>query len=209
MPGACQHQTTATERYQNPGLGSTCGAPTFHAVDVPEKVRVDAPDGSVQFRETGHLLARENPDTHCPAHGGTPDPNNPQSDAPSGDLGDALTQAFGLIRQHASNLAVARGGISSLEDRVKRVEAWIEEHTGGAPAPAAAAGPSTSAAAQDAPTLAPWQQAAADAAQAVNAPPAAEAGEISHGPRPGWGQSAVSAEDAAPGGEPSDRKSVV
>lgn len=203
MPGSCQYQTTASERYQNPALGATCGAPTFHAVDVPEKQRVDAPDGSVQFQETGRMLARETPDAHCPAHGGVPDPNNPAPAPAAGDvagLGDGLTQAFDLIRQHAGNLARTSGAVSSLEDRFRRVEAWIKEHDG--PAAPVDAPPSSAAAAQDAPALAPWAAAAAGAAEAVSAPPTTEdaPGEISHGPRPGWGQAPVDEQNG--GGEP-------
>lgn len=79
--GQCAYTYNASENYQRtkPGMApeTICGARTYPAVDEPELQALTYPDGRIEFRKTGRLLARGYDDPYCPAHGGTPEPPPP------------------------------------------------------------------------------------------------------------------------------------
>ncbi len=82
--GTCQYQYGPSELYQRTRPGTApetcCGARTWPLHDNPEFVRVTeaGPDGPVhRMVSTGRLLPRRHDDPYCPAHGGTPAPEQP------------------------------------------------------------------------------------------------------------------------------------
>lgn len=74
----CNYAYNPSEIYQRtkPGMGveTHCGARTFPAVDEPEQIPVRQADGTYRMQPTGRLLAREQADPYCPAHGGSSEP---------------------------------------------------------------------------------------------------------------------------------------
>lgn len=79
--GFCQYRYNPSEQYQlqHPGAGieTSCGRPTFPAVDEPELFPVTDINGVTVMRETGRLMPRAQDDPYCPWHGGSPEPEPP------------------------------------------------------------------------------------------------------------------------------------
>jgi hypothetical protein len=79
--GYCQYCYNPSEQYQlqHPGAGieTSCGRPTYPAVDEPELFPVTDINGVTVMRETGRLLPRAQHDPYCPYHGGSPEPPPP------------------------------------------------------------------------------------------------------------------------------------
>lgn len=90
----CQYRFNLTELYQRtkPGMApeTICGAPTYPAIDEPERIPLSRSDGVMEMIETGRFIARGYSDPYCPAHGGTPEP--PPSPVTLPELENAFTR---------------------------------------------------------------------------------------------------------------------
>jgi hypothetical protein len=79
--GSCRYVYNPSEIYQRntPGTGveTVCGALTWPANDEPELGVVRLGNGDLEYRPTGRVLPRAQPDPYCPSHGGSAEPPPP------------------------------------------------------------------------------------------------------------------------------------
>jgi hypothetical protein len=107
--GTCRYAFNPSEIYQRakPGQGVeiTCGAQTWPANDEPEVAAIRRPDDTFEYRPTGRVLARAQPDPYCPRHGGSPEPPPPPVDAT--DVQYAYAQLASVVQRFQAQAAPA------------------------------------------------------------------------------------------------------